>query len=132
MSFDQALRLLTISTSGAVIGLSLVVFFYYTLAWVRDPTHGLLPIHVLLVTLYAILQSVVTVGIIFHLIEQDAGLTYIGPTALFAQMILIVGLVVILRYERRRYNTQSMQRFKAIHESLPNVKNRPVRKQKEK
>lgn len=112
MSFAQAIRTAAIAVSGGAVVLSAVTFYYYSIVYRRDPGRGLLPVHVLLVTLYAVLKSVTDAGIIFHLLKEDEPLTFIGPTIFFAQVILIVSLVVILRFEKRRYNAATVRELK--------------------
>lgn len=103
MNATDALRVFAISASGGVVGLSLAVFYYYFIAWRRDKGHGLLPIHVILVVVYVIIQSVVNIGVIYIFLQDERPLNWIGPTIGLAQTVLIVGLAVVLKYEKLRY-----------------------------
>lgn len=103
MSGPQLIRVLAVSMCGVIIAQVSIVFYVYLLAWKRSPhRRGLVPCHVLGVSVFAVLTEIVFTMQILDLVRRDAPLSYYGPLICAANATLMVSLALIFRFDRRR------------------------------
>jgi hypothetical protein len=99
------LRLVAVSSCGLLIGLTGMTFYVYLLAWHRFPhRRGLIPRYVVGVSTYVILVEILFIVLIDDLLDRDAPLAVYGPLIMVGNGILLVSLLSIFRFERRRVN----------------------------
>ena len=100
--------MLGVSTGGVVIAQTLIVFYVYMLAHRRSPhRRGLIPRHVIGVSVFTVMAEVVFMALIHDLIRREAPLSFYGPMILVANVVLIVSLHFIFRFDQRRISTSS-------------------------
>lgn len=119
MNGTTLIRVLALSLGAAVIAMTVIVFYAYLIAWRRtraSNTGGLLPLHVMAVSAYTILQSVAGALTILMLIDEGLPLGVIGPLQLVANATLVVGLIIIFRYQRRRVRFTTVDTLAQIAE----------------
>lgn len=116
MSLSTFLRVVALSLNAAVIGMTVFVFYVHWIAYRKAKgTHaGLLPVHVMAVSLYAILKSVTGALTIFEFLHRDIPLTPIVPLHLVADVILVVGLILVFRYQRRKVRLTTVDALDAL------------------
>lgn len=108
MSWPHLLRILAVSTGGVIIAQVLIVFYVYLLAWKRSPNRrGLIPAHVLAVSVFTIITQVLFMILVMDLVHRDAPLAFYGPMILVANVDLMVALWFIFRFDRRRISAAS-------------------------
>ena len=103
MSGPNLLRVLTLSLGGVTLAQIGIVFYVYMLAWKRSPhRRGLIPLHVIGVSVYTVLVQLLLMALVADRVQRDAPMSLYGPTVLVADIILMVSLGFIFRYDRRR------------------------------
>jgi hypothetical protein len=103
VSGTNLIRILALSTGGAIIGQIAIVIYVYGLAWKRSPhRRGIVPRYVVGVSVFTVLAEVVFMTLIVDLFRDDAPLTFYGPMILAANIDLMISLALVFRYDRRR------------------------------
>ena len=105
----ELVRLLAVSTSGAIVVFTAITLYAYVLAWWRAPRGiGLLPAHVVLVSVYTLNSTVKDTLHILDLIRDDRPLTFFGPMTLAGNTVLLVALAAIFTYDNRRISAANL------------------------
>lgn len=119
MSLATFVRVVALSLNAAVIGMTVWVFYVYWVAHKKakqaDNQHsGLLPYHVMAVSLYAITNSIAGSVAVFEF--RDRPLTLVAPLYMVSNALLIVALIFMLYYQHRRVRLTTVDALHVLAE----------------
>ncbi len=106
MNAAQVLRIVAMSSCAAILGLIAVVLHVFVLSWRRQVRVGFLPWHIVGLSLYAINASIKDTWALLGLFRDDAPLTHFGVMTLAGNAVLIVSLLSVFVYGRRRLQAE--------------------------